>query len=181
MKTSHITPLRVPRNEVDLEEWIFSLSDEDYRAASPQHRAAGFTRSGGVRGSINVESIGGTLIIQHYREVAADAGGFELLSERSRAYLFHVVPVRAEVRWTMTVESGGNGASQLRCTVELNLSPLLSLLSATIATPFFIRRHVRNETVGFARDIERKHAARQAEQGGAVPRGAAAQSIQFPA
>ena len=144
---------------VDLEEWIFQLSDADYRAASPQHRAAGATRAGGVRGSINVESIGGALIIQHYREVAADARGFELLSEHSRAYLFHVAPVRAQVRWTMAVEPGANGASQLHCTVELNLSPLLTVLSATIATPFFIRRHVRNETVGFARDIERKYAA----------------------
>ncbi|MEU4235766.1 hypothetical protein [Actinoplanes sp. NPDC026619] len=161
MKTSHCTPLHVPIQAVDLEEWIFSLSDEDYRAASPQHRAAGVTRSNGIRGTINVESIGGMLIIQHYREVTSGAQGFELLSERSRVYLFHVVPVPARVRWTMAVEPGRNGDSQLRCTVELTLSFFLRLLAATAATPFFIRRHVRNETPGFARDIERKHAARQ--------------------
>ncbi|GAA2575870.1 hypothetical protein GCM10010435_59900 [Winogradskya consettensis] len=158
MKTSQIAPLHVPHDRVDLEEWIFSLSDEDYRAASPQHRAAGVTCTNGVRGTVNVESIGGTLIIQHYREVTADAGGFELLSERSRAYLFHLFPARAEVRWTMAVEPGSSGASHLRCTVELTLSPLLNLLAATIATPFFVRRHVRNEIAGFARDIEAKYA-----------------------
>ncbi len=162
MKTSHATELQIPMAEVDLEEWIFSLSDEDYQAASPQHRAAGVTRSNGARGTINVESIGGTLIVQHYREIAADARGFELLSERSRAYLFHLIPARAEVRWMMAAEPDPNGASLLRCTVELNLSPLLKVLSATIATPFFIRRHVRGETLGFARDIERKYASRQA-------------------
>ena len=161
MKTSHSTPLQVSKEAIDLEEWIFSLSDEDYQAASPQHRAAGVTRSNGVRGTINVESIGGTLIVQHYREVSADADGFELLSERSRAYLFHVFPVRAEVRWIMAVESGTDGNDSLRCTVELNLSLLLTILSATIATPYFIRRHVAGETLGFARDIERKYAARQ--------------------
>lgn len=157
-----MVPLRVPVDAVDLEEWIFTLADEDYQAASPQHRAAGTTSSGGVRGTINVESIGGTLIVQHYREITAGPRGFELLSERSRAYLFHLVPARAEVRWTMTVEPGDNGDSRLSCTVELTLSPLLTALSALIATPFFIRSHVRNEAGGFARDIERKHAARQA-------------------
>jgi len=161
MKTSHSTPLQVSKEAVDLEEWIFSLSDEDYQAASPQHRAAGVTSSNGVRGTINVESIGGTLIVQHYREIRAAADGFELLSERSRAYLFHVFPVRAEVRWIMAVEPGTDGKDSLRCTVELNLSFLLTLLSATIATPHFIRRHVAGETLGFARDIERKYAARQ--------------------
>jgi hypothetical protein len=161
VKTSHAVPLHVPSDEVDLEKWIFSLSDEDYQAASPQHRAAGVTESDGIRGTINVESMGGILLIQHYKEVAADARGFELLSQRSRAYLFHVVPVRVEVRWTMAVEPGENDASRLRCTVELTLRPALRILAATIATSFFVRTHVRNETPGFARDIERKYAARQ--------------------
>lgn len=46
MKTSHTAPLLVPREAVDLEEWIYSLTDEDYQAASPQHRAAAVTRQG---------------------------------------------------------------------------------------------------------------------------------------
>ena len=161
MKTSHSTLLQVPKEAIDLEEWIFSLSDEDYQAASPQHRAAGVTSSNGVRGTINVESIGGTLIVQHYREVRAAADGFELLSERSRAYLFHVLPVRAEVLWIMAVEPDIDGKDHLRCTVELNLSRVLTVLSAMIAAPYFIRRHVVGETLGFARDIERKYAERQ--------------------
>jgi hypothetical protein len=161
VKTSHVTPMQVPLDAVDLEDWIFSLSDEDYQAASPQHRAAGVTMQDGVRGTINVESIGGSLLIQHYQEIAAGAQNFELVSERSRVYLFHLVPVVAEVRWMMAVEAGTHGASLLRCTVELNLSPLLKVLSALIATPYFVRRHVRGESVGFARDIERKYASRQ--------------------
>jgi hypothetical protein len=162
VKTSQATPLQLSLDAVDLEDWIFSLSDEDYRAASPQHRAAGVTRQDGVRGTINVESIGGSLLIQHYQEIAAAPHSFELLSQRSRVYLFHLVPVVAEVRWQMAVEPGTDGGSLLRCTVEFNLSPLLKVLSALIATPYFVRRHVRGESVGFARDIERKYASRQA-------------------
>ncbi|MFJ3405911.1 hypothetical protein [Promicromonospora sp. NPDC090134] len=161
MKTSHVAPLRVPADAVDLEEWIFSLSDADYQAASPQHRAAGFTHVDGVRGTINVESIGGTLIVQHYAEVAASARSFELMSNHSRAYLLHLVAVRAQVRWMVAVQSEANGAASLRCTVELTLPRLLQILSAMIATPYFISRHVRNETLGFARDIERKYAPRE--------------------
>ncbi|MFD0745523.1 hypothetical protein ACFQ1L_29685 [Phytohabitans flavus] len=123
MKVSHAVPLQVPIESVNLEEWIFSLSDEDYQAASPAHRAASVTSSNGVRGTINVESIGGTLIIQHYREVAAGARGFELLSPRSRGYLFHLIPIPAEVRWTMTAAPRGANESELRCVVEFNLSP----------------------------------------------------------
>lgn len=75
--------------------------------------------------------------------------------------MFHLVPVQVQVRWIMAVEPVDDGASQLRCTVELTLSPVLRILAATIATSFFVRSHVRNESHGFARDIERKHVSRQ--------------------
>ncbi len=162
MRVVHAVPLRMPIDAVDLEEWVFTLSDEDYRAASPNHLAAGVTNSSGVRGTVNVESIGGTLIIQHYREISVGARRFELLSPGSRGYLFHMIPIPIEVRWTMAAESRGPGQSTLTCTVDFNLSPILRLLSVTIATGYFVRRHVRGESYGFARDMERKHAARQA-------------------
>ncbi|WP_155335196.1 hypothetical protein [Acrocarpospora corrugata] len=158
MKAEHVVPLRVPIESVDLENWIFTLSDEDYQAASKAHRAAGTTMYDGVRGTVNVEDIGGTLIVQHYREVSADRRHFELFSPRSRGYFFHLIPIRMEVRWTMSAEPRGATGSSLRCVVEINLAPVLRLLSKTSATGWFVRRHVREEAAGFARDIERKHA-----------------------
>lgn len=101
MKYSYSQPLRVPAPEVDLESWIFTLSDEDYQAASPDHRAGGATVVDGVRGTVNVENIGGTLMVQHYREASSSPSGFDLLSKYSRAYLLHLIPVKASCagRW----------------------------------------------------------------------------------
>jgi hypothetical protein len=51
------------------------------------------------RGMINVESIGGNLILQHYRPVRADRASVEMYT-RQAVYLFHLIPVAAGVRWT---------------------------------------------------------------------------------
>ena len=40
------------------------------------------------------------------------------------------------------------------------MSPLIRLAAALIATPYFLRRHVDEETRGFATDIDRKLALR---------------------
>jgi hypothetical protein len=163
MKVHHAVPLRVPAERVNLEKWIFTLSDEEYQAASRVHRAAGVTVSDGVRGTVNVEILGGTLVIQHYREVSSTPAGFELYSPRSRGYVFHLVPIRIAVRWTMSAERRSAQETILHCTVELTLSPLLRLLSILIGTGWFLRRHVREEALGFARDIERKYAPPDAD------------------
>ena len=39
-RTAHAT-LDVPIDDVDLEHWLFGLSDDDYRACARGHRAAG--------------------------------------------------------------------------------------------------------------------------------------------
>ena len=40
------------------------------------------------------------------------------------------------------------------------MSPLIRLAAALIATPYFLRKHVDEETRGFATDIDRKLALR---------------------
>ena len=43
---------------------------------------------------VSVESIGGNLIIQHYRCVRADRSSVEMYSPASRLYFFHLIPLR---------------------------------------------------------------------------------------
>lgn len=100
--TARVT-LNAPSDEVDLEAWLFGLSDADYQACAKGHRGAGVFTDEPGRGMINVESIGGNLIVQHYRSVHADRGYVEMYSPASRVYLFHLVPVAAGVRWTLEV------------------------------------------------------------------------------
>ena len=71
MKFNQQAVLNASVDEVDLEKWLFTLSDSEYQAAARGHRGAGVFTEEGVRGSINVESIGGTLMVQHYHAVSA--------------------------------------------------------------------------------------------------------------
>lgn len=159
MKFSHHTVIHAPADEVDLERWLFTMSDSDYQAAARGHRAAGTFTEGGRRGSVNVESIGGTLMIQHYLERDAGPARVEMLSERSDAYLFHLVRVHVQVRWTMTATPLTADTTTFTCEVELDMPLILRIAGRLIATPYFVRKHVVEETPGFVADIERKLAA----------------------
>jgi hypothetical protein len=156
MKFSHQAVIQSPVDKVDLEQWLFAMSDSDYQAAARGHRAAGTFTQGGRRGSVNVESIGGTLMIQHYLERDAGPARVEMLSERSDAYLFHLFRVRVQVRWTMTAVPLTADTTAFTCEVELTMPLILRVAGALIGTPYFVRKHVVEETPGFVADIERK-------------------------
>jgi hypothetical protein len=156
--TGHAT-LNAPIDQVDLENWLFTLTDAEYQATARGHRAAGTFVQDGVRGMVNVEAIGGHLIVQHYHQVTATPTHVEMLSERSRVYLFHLIPATVQVRWTMTATAATTDTadtSDFHCTVELTLTPLLRTLGALSALSFAIRAHTLEETKAFADDITRK-------------------------
>jgi hypothetical protein len=59
MKFTERAVLDVPYDQVDLERWLFTLSDSDYQTAAHGHLGAGhFTWPDGARGMINVERAG---------------------------------------------------------------------------------------------------------------------------
>src|SRR5262245_33531248 len=118
---SHTARVKLDAADVDLGAWLFGLSDSDYQACAKGHRGAGVFTDEQGRGMVNVESIGGNLIVQHYRCVSADRSSVELYSPASRVYLFHLVPVAAAVRWTLDVTATAAGDSELTCTVEVDL------------------------------------------------------------
>jgi hypothetical protein len=148
--------LDAPSDEIDLEAWLFGLSDPDYQACARGHRGAGVFADERGRGMLNVESIGGNLIVQHYRCVRADRSLVEMHSPASRVYLCHLVPVAAAVRWTLGVTPSSGTASDLSCSVEVDLPPVLGALARLSLLGHFLGRHVDEETRGFAADIGRK-------------------------
>ena len=70
-------------------------------------------------GMVNVESMAGALLIQHYRTELLEADHIRLFSEASRGYLLHVVPFRLQVGWEMQVSSTSAETSVLRCTIDV--------------------------------------------------------------
>ena len=74
--------INAPIEKVDIPKWCFTLPEREYQACSPAHVAAGFTTTpDGKRMSINVEVIGGSLLVQHYVEKLANKDHLILESE----------------------------------------------------------------------------------------------------
>lgn len=69
VESSFSAIINAPIEKIDIPAWCFSLPEDDYQGCSPAHVAAGFTTSPeGKRMSINVEILGGSLMVQHYVE-----------------------------------------------------------------------------------------------------------------
>ena len=76
---SHI--IEAPIELIDIPAWLYSLPTEEYRRCSPQHIAAGATfADDGKRMSINVEMIGGSLLVQNYVEHVGERNHVKLVS-----------------------------------------------------------------------------------------------------
>ncbi len=59
--------IHAPADKVDIADWLFHLPDSEYQRCSHAHIAAGVTTTDdGKPMSINVETIGDALVIQHY-------------------------------------------------------------------------------------------------------------------
>lgn len=156
MKTSSQTVINHPVERINLARWISTMSDGDYQACSRAHRAAGTFREGGMLGMVNVESVGGNLLVQHYLATKLAADHVIMHSKKSRAYVMHLLPATVEVIWTMQVRPRDGQSTLFGCSVETVIPPLLRVLSTAALLPLFVRWHTQEETVGFAADISRK-------------------------
>jgi hypothetical protein len=76
---SHI--IEAPIELIDIPTWLYRLPTEGYKRCSPDHIAAGATfADDGTRMSINVEMIGGSLLVQNYVEHVGEKDHVKLLS-----------------------------------------------------------------------------------------------------
>src|SRR5262245_29475382 len=104
MKSTFQTIIDLPSDRIDLPAWLAMLSDRDYQACSPAHRAAGIFYENGVFGSVNVENVGGHLLVHHYLAEDASAGRIVMRSRNTRVYVMHMAPATIEVIWTLEIE-----------------------------------------------------------------------------
>ena len=68
---------------------------------------------------VNVESMSGALLIQHYRTELLRANHVRLFSEASNGYLIHLVPFHLKVGCEMQVTAVSATESKLRCTIDV--------------------------------------------------------------
>ena len=73
--------INAPIESINMPEWVFNLSENEYQHCSPAHISAAKTiGADGRRMSINVEVIGGSLMVQHYQEEISERNHLVLTS-----------------------------------------------------------------------------------------------------
>jgi hypothetical protein len=164
---SHV--INAPIERVDIADWLFNLSDAEYqRCAPPDHIAVGVTTSGnGEPMSINVEMIGGNLMVQHYvGEVTKPAhcrmvSVSDVFSPLGRTTL-HVV-------WDLSVQPLDAHSCEYINHVEATATDEflaminehgISLEQAAAADQEASSAHNKKETPLYAKSIERRALAR---------------------
>lgn len=156
MKSSSRAVINHPVERLDLAQWLSTMTDREYQACSRAHRAAGTFREGATFGMVNVESIGGHLLIQHYLAERAEPNHVLMRSTASRVYIMHVIPATIEVVWKLETERRDSNSTAFTCTVEARMPAALAFVGALGLLPLFLRWHVEEETVKFAADIARR-------------------------
>jgi hypothetical protein len=155
MEFEQQTTIDMPADRLDVGTWLFNMTDTDYQGTAKGHIALGTFVDNATRGMVNVESIGGHLLVQHYKEAAGSRSEVVMVSPKSRIYLGHVIPTTIGVRWTMSVKPLDTSASSFTCRVELFLPRWIRLLGPFLGVSHFVQAHVDEETLGYARDLSR--------------------------
>lgn len=156
MEATYDATIPAPANRVDLVEWVFQMTDAEYRACSRNHYAMGIVGGAKRLGIINVEQVAGALIVQRYAPQLLEKNRVTLFSQESQAFLARVIPFKMEVTWDMQVLAESAGSSRLRCSLTVKMPLWVKVAGWFIASHYLLKRHLIGETKGFARDIASK-------------------------
>jgi len=164
--------IHAPFENIDIPSWCFTLAEAEYQACSPAHCSAGTTTSpDGRRMSINVEIIGGSLMVQHYVEDIAERDHLRLVSESD--VFTPTGRVKIAVIWDLQVKRVDDTTCEFTNTVRSSATPQLLEFLGKQGIPFDVFRaarrpmseaHNRQETPLFAKSIER-HAMTRTREG----------------
>jgi hypothetical protein len=163
--TTQAAMIDAPIDKVDVADWLLNLPDAEYqRCAPPDHIAAGSTTTDDGRPmSINVEEVGGGLVIQHY------------VAEVHEAHHCHMVSLsdlqtpmgwtKIQVIWDLRVTPLNEKTCQFtNLVISHPTRALIDMLEAAGQTleemaaglQEAVAEHNRLETPLFAASIERK-------------------------
>ena len=154
--------IHAPVDKIDIPEWLFTLTDEEYQQCSIAHIAGAATRSpDGKRMSINVEMAGPGLMVQHWTEETADKQHCRLVSLSD----MFIQQQRSKMRlaWDMTVKPLSESSCEFTNSIFLfETDALLAFFENGGAPPEQVRdalqraldAHNEEETPNFAKSIE---------------------------
>jgi hypothetical protein len=155
--------INAPIEKIDIPAWCFNLSEKEYQGCSPAHVSAGFTTApDGKRMSINVEIIGGSLMVQHFVETLGDKN--HLILDSDSDVFTPTGRTRIHVTWELSVKEVGKGQCEFTNRVRSYATEEMLTFLARQRIPFDQFRaqrqpasiaHNQGETPLFAGSIER--------------------------
>lgn len=164
VESSFSAIINAPIETVDIPSWCFSLPESDYQACSPAHCSVGATTSpDGRRMSINVEILGGSLMVQHYVEEIAEPHHLKLTSNSD--IFTSSGRTKVQVIWDLSVKRIEDDKScEFTNRVHSSATPELLDFLGKQGIPWDVFKtgrkpiseaHNRQETPLFAKSIER--------------------------
>jgi hypothetical protein len=161
--SSFTAVINAPIEKIDIPAWAFALPDKEYQGCSPAHVAAGFTTApDGKRMSINVEIIGGSLMVQHYVETLAQKD--HLVLESVSDVFTPQGRTTIHVLWELSVKEIDDRRCEFTNRVQSRATEDLLTLLDRQGIPFDVfrtqrqpmsRAHNSGETPLYAASIER--------------------------
>ena len=163
VESSFSATIDAPIEQVDIPSWCFSLPESEYQACSPAHCSAGATTApDGRRMSINVEILGGSLMVQHYVEEIGQPDHLRLVSTSD--VFTPTGRTKVGVIWDLKVRKLDDKTCQFTNTVHSSATPELVDFLGKQGIPWEVFKaarkpvseaHNRQETPLFAKSIER--------------------------
>src|ERR1700761_5995116 len=155
--------MNAPIEKVNIADWLLNLPDREYQRCSSAHFAAGSTTTDDGRPmSINVETIGDALMVQHYIAEVHTPSYCKMVSISDS--ITAAGRSKAQVIWELratriddetTEYSNHIHASALDETLEFFKQHNISFESAAAARQSASDAHNKEETPNFAKSIER--------------------------
>ena len=162
VKSSFSAIVNAPIEKVDIPSWCFTLPESEYQACSPAHLSAATTTApDGRRMSINVEVIGGSLMVQHYLEEVSKPDHLRLVSNSD--VFTPNGRTKIGVIWDLSVKKIDDKTCEFTNFVQSSATPELLDLLGRQGIPLEVFRttrrpmseaHNRQETPMFGKSIE---------------------------
>ncbi len=156
--------INAPLEKVDIADWLFNLPDAEYQRCSHAHIAAGHTTSDDGRPmSINVETIGEALMVQHFVAEVWEPHFCRLIS------ISDAITMRGRTKvqliWELSVQKIDDHtceySNHIHATATDEFLTFIDKNGVTFEQSRFARQqssdsHNREETPNFAKSIERR-------------------------
>ncbi len=159
--------INAPTEAIDITDWVFHCDEQEYNDCTPvskAHLSAAFTHTpDGEPVSINVEDIGGVLIVEHYRAVIGEKLHCRLVSISD--FLIGREYTSGQVTWELIAERKDGNFHEFTNNVWIHTTPKYDAYLEAHRIPFEAARHAMFEPVNahnaeetpfFAAAIERR-------------------------